>query len=269
MRTTTSEPSLRADPTRDVYERDADVYRGRELLVPECTLLRRLRDRWADIDMLDIGVGGGRTSFTFGAVCRTYLGVDYAPTLLNAARQRVGESDTCRFALADARDLEALGGEFDVVLFSFNGLDTLDDAGRQRCLQQVHGVLRAGGHFLFSSHSIDGLPLPSPLASLRGRSFPVRAAGALRLARPTLRTAVTNMRLDIEALRRRGYARLRDHHHDFGLPLFYVTAAYQAARLEALGFEVLDIQDRQGRSVPSASPGSDLWLHFLCRKPGA
>jgi hypothetical protein len=126
MRTTTSEPSLRADPTRDVYERDADVYRGRELLVPECMLLRRLRDRWADIDMLDI-----------------------------------------------------------------------------------------------------------------------------------------------EALRRRGYARLRDHHHDFGLPLFYVTAAYQAARLEALGFEVLDIQDRQGRSVPSASPGSDLWLHFLRRKPGA
>jgi hypothetical protein len=44
----------RPDRTRDVYDRDAHAYAGRELLAPERMLLRRLRDRWPVIDMIDV-----------------------------------------------------------------------------------------------------------------------------------------------------------------------------------------------------------------------
>jgi SAM-dependent methyltransferase len=153
-----------------VYSRDIQVYGRLDLYPPEVVLLRRLRGRWSDVDMLDIGVGSGRTAHVFSAITKSYLGIDFSPDMLARARSVVlEERGVVELAEADARDLRALGRTFDVVLFSGNGIDTLAPEERARVLDEVRAVLRPGGRFAFSSHSLHALPLESPLTALRGR----------------------------------------------------------------------------------------------------
>ena len=218
--------------------------------------------------MLDIGVGNGRTAFTFAALCATYLGIDYAPAMVANSRREVGEDERVTFAHADARDLVVLDRTFDVVLFSFNGIDSVAHADRARVLSQIHAVLRPAGTFLFSSHSIDGLPLPSPLAGLRGHG----PSSVGRLPSALARAAMTNRvnrTLDLPEARRRGWTMVRDGAHRFQIVYHYVTAGHQAAQLQQLGFVDVEVLDMHGVRVDPKSPGVDPWLHYLCRKPAS
>lgn len=218
--------------------------------------------------MLDVGVGSGRTSYTFSALCRSYLGVDFAPAMVRLSRERIGEDDNTAFRLADVRDLDGLNRTFDVVLFSFNGLDHLEPADRARALAQINGVLRDGGLFLFSTHSILGLPVPSPLQNVRRRHPMIRTLLRLRLLVPAARIELLNRRLDRAGLERRGWAMIRDGLHSFDLVVHYVMPDYQVAQLQKAEFTVLDVLDVNGRSVTPDNPGPSPWIHFLCRKNG-
>src|SRR6476661_11077234 len=71
--------AFNAVTNRRIYETDSEIqsYRGRTVLTPdEQVVLERLRDRWQEIDVLDVGVGAGRTAHTFGAISRRYVGID-------------------------------------------------------------------------------------------------------------------------------------------------------------------------------------------------
>ena len=102
--------------------------------------------------VLDLGVGGGRTTRYLAERAGRYIGLDYAPQMVEACRARFPALD---FVVGDASDLHDFrGGEFDAVVFSWNGIDYIHPEERRlRCLTEVHRVLRAGGTFLFSSHN--------------------------------------------------------------------------------------------------------------------
>jgi ubiquinone/menaquinone biosynthesis C-methylase UbiE len=60
------------------------------------------------------------------------------------------------FRLCDARNLSMFSdNSFDVVFFSFNGIDYVGHAGRLAILAEVHRVLRPDGVFWFSTHNRD------------------------------------------------------------------------------------------------------------------
>jgi ubiquinone/menaquinone biosynthesis C-methylase UbiE len=103
-------------------------------------------------DILDLGVGGGRTMGYLSAIARRYVGVDYAFEMIDVCRAKYPSLD---FLTADASDLVIFpDGSFEAVVFSFNGIDYIvPDAGSQRCLQECHRVLRNGGTLVFSSHN--------------------------------------------------------------------------------------------------------------------
>ena len=103
-------------------------------------------------EVLDLGVGAGRTSGWLARRAAHYVGVDYAPNMVAAARDRLPDLD---FEQGDAADLSRFAdGSFDIVVFSFNGLDCLSsDAARQSCLRECHRVLRSQGVLILSRHN--------------------------------------------------------------------------------------------------------------------
>ncbi len=102
--------------------------------------------------ILDMGVGGGRTTPYLSRKVSRYVGVDYSNEMVRLCRDRFPQLE---FLVADASDLSRFSnGSFDAIVFSFNGLDYLfPEEQRWMCLWECGRVLRAGGVFVFSSHS--------------------------------------------------------------------------------------------------------------------
>jgi ubiquinone/menaquinone biosynthesis C-methylase UbiE len=102
--------------------------------------------------ILDIGVGGGRTSHYLAGNASRYVGIDYAPEMVRICREKYPQWE---YLQASATDLSPFpNGAFDAVVLSYNILDDLiPDASRQRCLEECHRILRESGVLIFSSHN--------------------------------------------------------------------------------------------------------------------
>jgi len=102
--------------------------------------------------ILDLGVGGGRTTSYLSQLASYYVGVDYSEQMIGVCRNKFPQ---VQFEVADAADLSRFeNGSFDAVVFAFNGLDYLAPERRhQECLQECHRLLKPGGVFIFSSHN--------------------------------------------------------------------------------------------------------------------
>jgi SAM-dependent methyltransferase len=254
-----------ATTNEELFARDAHHYFQMDLTPPERVLLDRIGTKWGSLTMLDLGVGAGRTAYTFGAICRRYVGIDYVPRMIELSRARVGESERCRFDVADARDLSRFSdGEFDVVLFSFNGIDNVGHEDRLRVLGEIRRVLRPGGTFFFSVHSLNVFPFRLTWPDVGWRR-PVRAlrfhGGAVRR---WLRLRRENRSVDATAAHARGWALLVADAHGYEMQIYFVTPAEQLRQLTHAGFITDAIFDEQGRPVADAAASRDNWLHFLC-----
>jgi len=222
-----------AEQSRAIYDQqvaewdDAAV----RLFPAERTLLERFRGRWPTTRMLDLGIGAGRTAFVFSAIAEHYVGIDYSSGMIAAARRALTDDDRRQIKVGDARHLEDLAdASFDVVLFSFNGIDHVPADDRATVLREIHRVLRPGGTLLFSSH-------------------------CLRVLTPTY--CQRSLRARLRFLRDNGW----DFHRrakgqpimlvrELGHTMFYVDPVHQRQQLIELGFEPGDIVDRRGQIVP-------------------
>jgi len=102
--------------------------------------------------ILDLGVGGGRTTPYLSRLASRYVGVDYAPAMIAACRKKFPQLE---FMQADATNLALLGDRtFDSAVMAFNGMDYLfPSESRRRCLAEIQRVLRKDGVLIFSSHN--------------------------------------------------------------------------------------------------------------------
>ncbi len=103
-------------------------------------------------EILDLGVGTGRTTRFLFPMAKRYVGLDYSPGMVGRCKERFPEAS---LVLGDAEDLSSFSDEsFDAAVFSYNGIDYLcPDAKRLACLVEIHRVLRPGGVFIFSTHN--------------------------------------------------------------------------------------------------------------------
>jgi SAM-dependent methyltransferase len=102
--------------------------------------------------VLDLGVGGGRTTAYLAQRAKKYVGLDYAPAMIAACRNRFPGIE---FIVGNAANLSAFSdGSFDAVVFAFNGIDyLLPDSVRRECWQHIRRILKPGAVVIFSSHN--------------------------------------------------------------------------------------------------------------------
>jgi len=69
-----------------------DYAKRSDLQKPERTILGELGTKLSKGSMLDIGVGGGRTTVHFAPLAKQYLGLDYSTEMVEACQSRFGET---------------------------------------------------------------------------------------------------------------------------------------------------------------------------------
>jgi ubiquinone/menaquinone biosynthesis C-methylase UbiE len=102
--------------------------------------------------ILDIGVGGGRTTPYLSLIASHYIGIDYAAEMINRCRTKFPQ---VQFRVANAADLSAFtSSSLDVVVMAFNAIDyVIPNKSRYIALREISRVLRPGGILIFSSHN--------------------------------------------------------------------------------------------------------------------
>lgn len=206
--------------------------------------------------ILDIGVGGGRTTPYLSGKARRYVGVDYSTGMVEACR---GRFPNLEFHCADASDLGLLhGGCFDVVVFCFNGIDYIrTDEARSRCLREVARVLKRGGHFIFSSHNARYV-LAWP--DFSGATL---VRGGWRIVRAVIKTVGRARRKIFSRTFWRGRGYVMDPVHG-GLVTFVCTPGTIGPELQSAGFVISEIV---GNAYPKESPAwSSSWIYYIVTK---
>jgi SAM-dependent methyltransferase len=228
-----------------------------------------VRSSAAQQPVLDLGVGAGRTVPLLLDISNDYIGLDYTPDLVTVCRQK---HPGVRVHPGDARDLSRFDNDsFQLVVFSFNGIDAVNHDDRITILREVRRVLRPGGDFLFSAHNQDG-PGHGEKLSLGFH----RTRNPVKLAKRLLRAALYAGK----AVRNYGrYAKLshdgEDYSirnasaHDHGILIHYITLENQVRQLESAGFQPnpLAFANSDGRRLSARDDTSDVWwFHLVVRK---
>lgn len=129
------------------YEKEfIDPYRADVRGNPVKRLLRRFGDPTAKV-AADLGCGIGPLLPALSASFRTVYAIDFAPGMLERARQSVRERTNVEFVQADLTDLPEAAAPWDVAV-AVNSLVMPDPRALDRCLRAVRQRLRPGGWFL-------------------------------------------------------------------------------------------------------------------------
>jgi SAM-dependent methyltransferase len=252
------------------------IYRAASGLRPaEQTIVRRLHPFLAGSRVLDLGVGGGRTTSALAALAAEYVGLDHAANMVRACQERFGSGHpNARFVQGDASRLRETfpASSFDFVLFSFNGIDHLDHEARVETFRQVHEVLRPGGLFCFSSHNVERSDLNRRWPPLTWTSHPLKLAlRCWRFARTVLAWRYQNRRTDFARLRREGRGMLREQIIAPGrgpfASMYYASRQECTRQLGEAGFVDVEVfSDRTGLAAGGQVDG-ERWLYYLCARP--
>lgn len=233
----------------------------RGLLPPEISILSELREWLSGKAILDIGVGGGRTTEALCELGSTYMGIDVSENMITACRESFGgRYNNCKFTVCDVRSMGSFADHsYDFILFSFNGLDALSVSDRTLALREVKRVGRKSGYFCFSAHNIQCIP-----AQLRPAQVWNPIKYAWRVYR-WLSLAILNK--GYLGLQAKPYAMVYDGAHRLRIPNYYVKPDAQISQLQQLGFRNIRVLLEDGSEVQTTDELlqiRDWWLYYLC-----
>jgi ubiquinone/menaquinone biosynthesis C-methylase UbiE len=148
-----TKPDFESDPNLPVYNALAVTEYYAELsYLTACERLLFEAYLRPGMTILDLGVGGGRTTAYLSSIAERYVGVDYASEMVAACRNKFPKLE---FETESASDLSRFAtSSFDAVVMAFNGMDyVIPDESRFRALREIRRVLRPEGILIFSSHN--------------------------------------------------------------------------------------------------------------------
>ena len=237
-----------------------------DLFPPERAILTRFQSEIEGARILDLGVGTGRTTAYLLEISRDYIGADFARQMVERARRRF---PGVRFEVLDARDMSCFPDEsFDVVIFSYNGMDCLGHEDRLTILKEVRRILRTGGLFIFSSHhrnsdvrkawSFKNLAV-NPLR------HPVRFGKKLGSYLIGIANYLGNIR---ETRVEDEYCILNDAAHRYSMLNYYIGIEAQMQQLRRNGYDHIDAVGIDGRWLPAeeSRTNRDKSIYYVCRR---
>lgn len=231
---------------------------------PEKIIFEILKSDLNQMKMLDIGVGGGRTTIHFAPHVKEYIGIDFSAGMINACKERFKTTiPSAKFEVADVRNLSQFStGYFDFVFFSFNGLDTISHEERGVALKEMKRICAPQGFFFFSSHNLQCLP---DFFKIHFRLHLIKFFKNL-IKRKEL---IANNKEQISKIPIANYLNIYDDVYDFGLHTYYIRPSYQVEQLKTIGFssvQVFDLSDRKELiGSEQFKHAKDSWIYYLCR----
>lgn len=245
---------------KKLYDLGAAVQRyARHRAIGLRTDERVIFDRFADdlrgARFLDLGVGAGRTTGPLLERVREYVGLDVSQAMIDECTRVFPGA---RFVCRDARDLSCFeAASFEVVCFSFNGIDFAEHADRLTILSEIRRVLTPGGLLVLSTHNRDW-----PHA----RTFfppPIRLAHPLRSVARLLRAMVNRARNKSLERFTEDYAWLNDSEGFYAAMLYYIAVPAMKRQLTTAGFRGVIAYDRRGASTEHDTESA--WIYYTAR----
>ena len=246
---------------KTAYERDGVIKYYREagaLLDAERVLFDKLYPVIKDSKILDIGIGGGRTTKYLLEISDDYTGVDYVQGFVDETAKRYPKA---RVFCGDARDLHQFADEsFDFLLFSYNGLDCVAHDGRLKAIGEFNRVLRKGGTLMFSSHNRDykyfkKLPWRWPFRF--ECKYLIFLLHCLVFYPIHLRMKKFEVFADDHAI-------FNDGDHRYSLLLYYISIEKQREQLQAAGFSDVGAYSMSGEPVTEDTDSH--WIQYVSTK---
>lgn len=250
------------------------VYANRVLAPVEVLLLLRYRDQLAG-RVIEVGCGAGRLLGYLADLSSAVHGIDLSPAMVDYCHRAYPSVDV---AVGDVMELGSLFKQpFNVIVAASNLIDVFDDERRTDFLTEMYRCLAPGGLLLFSSHNLASLSREDD-ASPAGLGRARVATLARRLAHKSpaeIATAVGRLRSGARNRRRLAglqystadYAVVNDGTFGYALLHYFVRRDAQERQLVAVGFELLECLDPDGRPVPPGHDGAGPWLHYVARRP--
>jgi len=248
---------MTADPNLEKYNEPevVDYYKKAEGLQPsEAYLFKRYLK--PGMSILDIGVGGGRTTPYLSKIAARYVGADYSNAMVEVCKKRFPALEFCH---ADATDMRVFqDNEFDAVVFSFNGIDAIrSHEERAKCLKEIARILKSGGIFIFSSHN----------ARVLGVWPQYRGARGYQMAWRTIRAFGKSLSLFWRQVRRATYAPgqgfVKDPVHG-GMDHYVSIPETMTPQLQAVALNVLEIVAGPSRKIRIRAIVP--WYYYACTK---
>lgn len=208
--------------------------------------------------VLDIGIGGGRTTRYLKDKCKTYTGIDYSQGFVTQVKK---EFPRVNSLVMDARDLSAFTDQaFDFVNFSFNGIDYVNLDDRIKILSEIERVLKPNGLFFFSTHNKDHATFQvAPWLNKYTGSF-TNLKTFIKLC-PFLLRKFRNKKNEFISP---DYAIINDSAHNYSLFTFYTSVAFLKKQLSETKFDKPKFYSKAGKEVSDTD--LDDWIFVLTKK---
>ena len=237
------------------YGEDSDV------IGAEDVILDFLRNDARRESVLEIGIGGGRTTPHLLAMTKDYVGVDYSTRMVEICRRKFDSL----FMVCDARNMSTFKDErFSTVVFWGNGIDEVSAQDRHLVLTEINRVLKKDGLFTLSSHNLDWNGIPAYM--LEGFS----------LSRKTIRDNVMRAGLYVfgratqiwSKIRRKGYAVIWEYEEPekVAVPRYFIEQSTQVQQLLEAGFDEVQVLASDGFPLTDKNRGSDYLIFYTARK---
>ncbi len=249
---------------RRVFERPEIIGAYTELLSlfeGERSALGVLGESLRDMEVLDLGVGMGRTTHEIAGQVRRYTAADVSAEMIKAFNVVHGSNpDVHASECCDACNLPFDEKSFDLIVFSYNGIDYVGHDSRMKILEEIHRVLRPGGWFLFSTHML-------PRVFYKRKLFGNRDEWKKYRSRTRWRYWWYNRHA--RQGKKQGWAIVRDSSHRFALLTYYVMPGEALRQLDHAGYN--NIRTFRGKSGDEMDLGSFIsvneeWVVVLARR---
>lgn len=201
---------------------------------PEAEVIIRFKKELMEAVVLDIGIGAGRTTNFLSLACSDYVGIDYSREMVAVAKDKFPD---LKIYPMDARNLAGFTDRsFDMVWFSYNGLDYVSHDDRLIILSEVGRVLKKNGIFVFSSHNRDVKICPA--WHVKNIKF---SLNPLRLAKNLGKYFINifhSTKLASHEIETNDYAILNDQAQGYKLLTYYISLSKQLEQLQQAGFAI-------------------------------